>query len=176
MREQNRLSLNPRGEVVKLLEALLTAARPYAGRAFNVSGSMVCIGSAGGRRAMQATRRRMILTMTSAVAAALAYRPLYGQTRTASPRPMASPNAPQNENVPAGLDGAEIPVNNGQRRVQQATWLEIKSDAQRLLDMAADFNRRVDHTNLGATLPLALIKEARRIEKLAKKIQTQMKG
>lgn len=88
---------------------------------------------------------------------------------------MASPNAPHDQNVPAGLDGAEIPVNNGQRVVPTATWLDIKSDAQRLLDMAADFNRRVDHTNLGAMLPLALIKEAHNIEKLAKKIQGRMK-
>lgn len=124
---------------------------------------------------MQATRRRMIMTMTSALAAAFATRTLSGQ-RSATPQPMPSPNAPLNQNVPAGLDGADIPVSNGRRIVPPATWGEIKADAQKLLDMATDFKKRVDQTNLGATMPLPLIQEARRIEKLAKKIQRRMKG
>lgn len=125
---------------------------------------------------MQATRRRVMLAMSSALGAAFAARMVDGQTRTANPQPMASPNAPQNQNVPAGLDGAEIPVRNGQRVIPPATWMEIKSDARELLDMATDFKKRVDQTNLGSTLPLPLIQEARRIEKLAKKIQSRMKG
>ena len=35
---------------------------------------------------------------------------------------------------------------------------------------------RVDQTNLGSTLPLPLIQEAHRIEKMAKNIQRRMKG
>lgn len=125
---------------------------------------------------MQATRRRMIVTMTSVLAAAFATRKVSGQSRTASPRPMASPNAPQDQNVPAGLDGADIPVTNGRRVIPPATWVEIKSDAQKLLAMATDFKKQVDQTNLGATLPLPLIQQARRIERLAKEIQKRMKG
>jgi hypothetical protein len=123
---------------------------------------------------MQSTRRQVMATMTGAVAAVIAEHPLCGQ-RTASPQPMPSPNAPANENVPTGLDGAEIPVRNGGPGIAPATWLEIKSDAQKLLAMAADFKTQVDRTNLASTLPLTLLQDAHRIEKLAKKIQERMK-
>ena len=121
---------------------------------------------------MQTSRRRMMIAMSSAAAAVLATRALSGQT----PQPLPSPNAPLNQNVPAGLDGADIPVRNGRRVIPPATWLEIRSDAQKLLDLATDFKKRVDQTNLGSTLPLPLIQEAHRIEKMAKNIQRRMKG
>jgi hypothetical protein len=117
----------------------------------------------------------MMVAMTGAVAAALAERTVAGQSRSASPQPMQSPNAPANQNYPAGLDGSEIPVRNGGRPILPATWMEIRSDAQKLLAMATDFKAQVDHTNLSATLPLSLIQEARKIEKLAKQIQDRMK-
>lgn len=121
---------------------------------------------------MQTSRRRMMIAISGAVAAALATRSLSGQI----PQPLPSPNAPLNQNVPAGLDGADIPVRNGRRMIPPATWLEIRSDAQKLLDLATDFKKRVDQTNLGSTLPLPLIQEAHRIEKMAKNIQKRMKG
>ena len=74
---------------------------------------------------MQATRREIMATLASTVAA-IAAQPLWAQTRFASPRPMASPNAPANQNVPAGLDGANIPVVNGQNVVPPATWMDIR--------------------------------------------------
>lgn len=123
---------------------------------------------------MQPTRRRMMVAMTGAVATALARRTVAGQ-RTASPQPMASPNAPANQNYPTGLDGSDIPVRNGGRPIPPVTWMEIRSDAQKLLAMATDFKGQVDHTNLSATLSLPLIQEAHRIEKLAKQIQDRMK-
>lgn len=122
---------------------------------------------------MQTNRRRMIVVMAGA-AAAMAL-PAGGQ-RSASPQPMPSPNAPKDQNVPAGLDGANIPLRNGERVIPPATWLEIKSEAQKLLEMATDFKKRVDQTNPSATLSLPMIKEAHEIEKLAKKLQRQMKG
>ncbi|MFZ0663568.1 MAG: hypothetical protein WAM66_12805 [Acidobacteriaceae bacterium] len=137
---------------------------------------MVVIRQPDGGGAMQVTRRRMVTAMTGAAAALAVARLSGGQSRAASPQPMPSPNAPTNQNVPAGLDGANIPVNNGRNVVPPATWLEIRKDARKLLDMAADFNKRVDATNLSSTLPLVLIHEANRIEKLAKKIQNRMKG
>ena len=89
-------------------------------------------------------------SMTGAVAAVLVARPLFafpdaGQSK---PQPMPSPNAPANENVPAGLDGANIPVRNGGPGFVPATWMEIRSDAQKLLEMATDFKGQIDHTNL----------------------------
>jgi hypothetical protein len=66
-------------------------------------------------------------------------------------------------------------VRNGQAVIPPATWAEIKSEAQKLLEMTTEFKKRVEQTNLSATLALPLVKEAHEIEKLAKKIQKQMK-
>ena len=89
---------------------------------------------------------------------------------------MASPNAPANQNVPAGLDGANIPVVNGQNVVPPATWMDIRKETEKLLEMAQDFKQQVDATNLSSTLPLDLMKRPRRIEKQMKKIERQMKS
>jgi hypothetical protein len=121
----------------------------------------------------------MLVVMTGAVLSALVARPasvaaLPGQ-RSASPQPMPSPNAPKSQNVPAGLDGANIPVSNGRTVIPPPTWQEIRAEAQKLLEMATDFKKRVDRTNVSAMLALPLVKEAHEIEKLAKKIRKQMK-
>jgi hypothetical protein len=114
--------------------------------------------------------------MTGAVAAALAMRPTSAHSIVAQTvQPLPSPNAPANQNAPVGLDGSGIPVRNGERQLPPTTWTEIKSQAQKILDMATDFKWQVDHANLAATLPLLLIQEAHTIEKLAKHIQDHMK-
>lgn len=123
---------------------------------------------------MQPSRREMMTAMTSAVAA-MAAGLVWPQTRSASPQPMPSPNAPIDQNVPAGLDGANIPFVNGKPVVLPATWMDIRKETQKLLEMTQDFNKKVDATNLGSTLPLELLKEAHRIEKQIKKIERQMK-
>jgi hypothetical protein len=129
---------------------------------------------------MQPTRRQMIVTMTSTVAVALAMRPtsahsIVQQAGRATPQPMPSPNAPTNTNAPVGLDGSDIPVTGGGRQLPPATWAEVKSDAQKLLDLTTDFKWQVNRANLAATLPLLLIQEAHSIEKLAKQVQERMK-
>lgn len=125
---------------------------------------------------MRPSRREMMAAMTSAVAA-MAAETLFAQAgRRASPQPMQSPNAPTDQNVPAGLDGANIPFVNGQNVVPPATWMEIRKETGKLLEMTQDFNKKVDATNLGSMLPLDLMKEAHRIEKQIKKIERQMKS
>lgn len=128
---------------------------------------------------MQPTRRQMIVTVTGAIVATLTASPvsahaLAGQQHAGPPQPLPSPNAPQNQNAPVGLE-TDIPVRNGERQVPPATWLDIKSDAQKLLDLATDFKWQVNRANLTATLPLLLIQEAHSIEKLAKQLQQRMK-
>ena len=126
---------------------------------------------------MKPTRRRIIVTMTGAVAAALAMRPTSAHSivsQAVQPRP--SPNAPGNQNAPVGLDGSGIPVRNGEGRpLPPTTWAELKSEAQKILDIATDFKWQIDRANLTATLPLLLIQEAHSLEKLAKQIQDRMK-
>jgi hypothetical protein len=120
----------------------------------------------------------MLLTMSGAVAAVLASRPPSANSIAAqmTPQPLPSPNAPANENVPAGLDGANIPVRGAGRPIPPATWMEIKSDAQKLYQMAASFATQVDNTNLTSTFPLSLLKDAHNIEKMAKHIRDRMKS
>lgn len=126
---------------------------------------------------MKPTRRRMIVTMTGAVAAALAPGRISAQANSQShaEQPLPSPNAPRNQNAPVGLDGSGIPVRNGERQLAPVTWAEVKSEAQKILDIATDFKWQVDRANLASTLPLMLIQEAHTIEKLAKQIQDRMK-
>ncbi len=122
----------------------------------------------------------MMTAITGAVASVFPVRRLsalafYGQ-KSPTPQPLPSPNAPSNTNAPIGLDGADIPVRSGETTVPPATWAEIKSDAQQLLDLATDFKWQVNRASQSNTLPLLLIQEARSIEKLAKKIQGRIKS
>jgi hypothetical protein len=123
---------------------------------------------------MQETRRHLLVTMAGLAAGTLAASPaLAGQS--AHPQPMQSPNAPSNQNAPAGLDGTGVDA--GSRSVvTPLAWSQIKTDAQKLFQMVSDFRDHVAQTNLSSTLPLGLIKEAHQIEKLAKQIQEHMKG
>jgi hypothetical protein len=126
---------------------------------------------------MKVTRRQM-LAVGGAMAATLAelrVNPLRGQVRTAAPQPMPSPNAPRNENAPVGMN-TDIPVRNGDRQLAPATWIDIKSDAQKLLDLATDFKWQVDRANLNNTLPMLVLHQAHDIEKLAKQVQNRMKS
>jgi len=118
--------------------------------------------------------------ISGVVASALsAFRPsafsAFGQ-RTSSPQPLPSPNAPANMNAPVGLDGTDIPVRGEDTMRRPATWAEIKSDAQKLLDLATDFKWQVNRASESNTLPLLLIQEAHSMEKLAKQIQNRIKG
>ena len=125
---------------------------------------------------MKLTRRR-IFAVFGAIAAALAesrVSPLMSQ-KTLSPQPMPSPNAPRNENAPLGMD-TDIPVRNGDKQLAPATWVDIKSDAQKILDLATDFKWQVDKANLNNMLPVLLLREAHDLEKLAKQVQNRMKS
>lgn len=129
---------------------------------------------------MQPTRRQMMMAAVSgAVASVLSASRLSafaapGQ-KTPTPQPVPSPNAPTNMNAPVGLDGADIPI-RGETTVAPATWTEIKSDAQKLLDIATDFKWQVNRASQSNTLPLLLVQEARSMEKLAKQLQSRIKG
>jgi hypothetical protein len=119
----------------------------------------------------------LLLTLAGAAAGAIVARPaLTAQVTSPHPQPLPSPNAPSNQNVPGGLEGAGINNQGKQAAVNPLAWSQIKSDAQKLLQMTSDFKEHVEQTNLTSTLPLPLIKEVHQIEKLAKRIQDQMKN
>ena len=122
-------------------------------------------------------RRQMLIRFGAMTAAAFALPwSLRAQVGHPSPQPMASPNAPMNQNVPGGLDGAGLAHQPAPGTISPLMWAEIKSDSDKLLQMAKDFKAKVDQTNLTATLSLPLIKEAHQIEKMAKEIQQRMRA
>jgi len=121
---------------------------------------------------MRETRRRLLVTLAGTVAGVIVARPAI----TAQVVPMPSPNAPRNQNAPAGLDNAGVEAGQRKSTVSPLVWTQIKSDTQKLFQMTSDFKEHVDQTNLTSTLPLPLIKEAHQIEKLAKQIQEHMKS
>lgn len=120
-----------------------------------------------------------MLRMGGTAATMLTWRlisPTAGGQVMPKPQPMQSPNAPTNMNVPIQLDQQDIPLRGPGNPIPPATWKEIKDDAQKLYLMSASFATQVDNTNTSVMLPVALLKEAHAIEKLAKHIQQRMRS
>jgi hypothetical protein len=124
---------------------------------------------------MPETRRRLLTAMAGLAAGAIA-RPYVFAGQTAHPQPLPSPNAPQNQNAPAGLDRAGVDEGEQTPKAKLLAWSQVKTDADKLFQMTSEFKDHVAQTNLASTLPLSLIKEAHQIEKLAKQIQERLKG
>lgn len=122
---------------------------------------------------MPETRRRLLAAIAGIAAGAIASRSAFAGQH---PQPLPSPNAPQNQNAPAGLDRAGVEAGQQKSKITPLGWSQIKADTDKLFQMTSDFKDHVEQTNLASTLPLPLIKEAHQIEKLAKHIQEQMKG
>jgi hypothetical protein len=123
---------------------------------------------------MLKSRRTLLMVAVSGVAGSLTRSfGLSGLQR--SPQPMPSPNAPKDQNVPAGMDGPDIikPAKSPPNPVNQ---LQIAALVQQLYKLSADLKDEVDHTDLKSTFPLSVVKKAHDIEKLAKQIKERAKG
>jgi hypothetical protein len=92
-----------------------------------------------------------------------------------TPKPMASPNAPSNQNVPGGLNGPdyERPDKPAPNPVIQE---QIASLVEQLYKVATELRDEVQHTNLNTTFSLGFVKKAEQAEKLAKQIKNRVKG
>ncbi|MCU1248347.1 MAG: hypothetical protein JWQ49_1376 [Edaphobacter sp.] len=91
------------------------------------------------------------------------------------PQPMPSPNAPNNQNFPGGLNGP--PVSNSDKSAPIPLNREqIAAMVQQLYKLASDLKEEVEHTNLAAVFPVTFVKKAQDIEKLAKQIKDRAKG
>jgi hypothetical protein len=119
--------------------------------------------------------RRHLLAKLAAVSSAVLASPMYLLAQRMSPQPLPSPNAPMNQNVPGGLDGAGL-AHQSKPAINPLMWSAIKGDTDKLVQMANDLKAKVDQTNVSETLPLPLIKEAHEIEKMAKEIQSRMRS
>ena len=87
-----------------------------------------------------------------------------------------SPNAPKNENAPAGLDGPPVSKTQTQGETNRQLQASIRADVERLCAMANDLKEEMVHINPTDTLSLVFGKKAQAIEKLAKQIKDHAKG
>jgi|SRR5215831_20690960 len=92
------------------------------------------------------------------------------------PQPKPSPNAPQNQNSPLGLDGQPISPAPRQGDVNRQTAAALRLEVDKLCAMANELKEDVMRANPRETLSIAFVKKAQAIEKLARQIKDQAKG
>jgi hypothetical protein len=92
-----------------------------------------------------------------------------------TPNPLPSPNAPANQNVPAGMDGPDL-THVTKQPVNALNQEQIAAKVQELYKLAGELKDVVEHTDLRATFPLDFVKKAQQAEKLAKQIKDMAKG
>jgi len=119
------------------------------------------------------SRRAMLRALSGAVGILTAGRWVYGAAQT--PQPMASPNAPKNQNVPAGMNGPDL-IKPDKPTPNPLIQEQIAASVQQLFKLATELKDEVEHTNLNMTFSVMFIKKAQQIEKLAKQIKDRAKG
>jgi len=90
-------------------------------------------------------------------------------------KPIPSPNAPKNENVPQGLDVTLASKEEKKQSLDRQNEQEIRLEVQRLYAMATELKDEVDNTNSYAVLNVSVLKRTQEIEKLAKQIRDRAK-
>ncbi|HLK04856.1 MAG TPA: hypothetical protein VKT53_10485 [Candidatus Acidoferrum sp.] len=93
-----------------------------------------------------------------------------------APQYKPSPNAPKNENAPAGLDGPPPTKTPTQIEMNRQLQASLRADVEKLCAMANDLKEDMVRVNPSDTLSLAFVKKAQAIEKLAKQIKDHAKG
>jgi hypothetical protein len=121
---------------------------------------------------MPKSRRHII--QAAAGIAAFTFTPWLRTALAQIPQPMPSPNAPTNQNVPAGMNPEIIKPDKPQPNLLNQE--QIAKSVNELYKLAGELKDEVDHTDLRSTLPLDFVKKAQQIEKLAKHIKDQAKG
>lgn len=126
---------------------------------------------------MPQSRRRILTIFVGAAAGVLATKPLLGSALPAqrTPQPIPSPNAP-NQNFPPGLDGPDNKLPSDKKQVDPQKLEEIRTDIQKLYQLASELKDQTGKADLNATLPVSVVKKAQQIEKLAKQIRELSKG
>ena len=125
------------------------------------------------RRNMLDSRRNVIRGLAGAVS--LASFAAWQQALAQKPQPMASPNAPSNQNVPAGLNGSEV-IRPDKQPVSAVNQEQIAALVHQLFKLATELQEEVEHTNLNTTFSLDFLKKAEQAEKAAKQIKNRAKG
>ena len=121
--------------------------------------------------------RRKFLATTTGVASVLftAQVHLSAAALQHTPQPMQSPNAPTNQNAPAGLN--QYPSENPQHPPKNNySGAQLNGMVQRLYQMTLELKQETDTTNLQNILPVDFLKKTQQIEKLAKAVRQYAGG
>ncbi len=121
--------------------------------------------------------RRRLLAVFVGTAGVFATKSFLGSALPAqrTPQPLPSPNAP-NQNFPPGLDGPDNKLPSDRKQVDPQKLEEIRTDIQKLYDLASELKDQTGKADLSSTLPVSVVKKAQQIEKLAKQIRELSKG
>ncbi len=121
--------------------------------------------------------RRRLFTILAGAAGVLATESLLCPVLSAqfAPQPIPSPHAP-NQNFPPGLDGPDQRPGSDNKSVDPKIREEIKADIEKLYELASELREQAGKSDLNVTLPVAVVKKAQQIEKLARKIKDLSKG
>ena len=122
---------------------------------------------------MLKSRRSMIKVITG-TAGMFAAAPWLGAALQRTPQPIPSPNAPSNENAPAGLNPEIVKPDKAQPNPLNQE--QLARSVEQLYQLAGELKDEVEHTDLRSTFPLDFVKKAQQIEKLAKQIKERAKG
>jgi hypothetical protein len=118
--------------------------------------------------------RRSLLKSVVGTAGTLATAPwMYAAFQ--HPQPMPSPNAPNNQNFPGGLNGP-LPTKVDKAAPTSMNQEQIAAMVQQLYKLASELKVEVERTNLAAVFPVTFVKKAQEAEKLAKQIKDRAKG
>jgi hypothetical protein len=124
---------------------------------------------------MYESRRRLLTTLIAA-AGVLVVRPILGATtQRGTPQPIPSPNAP-NPSYPPGLNGPDITPSSNNKVINPQNQRDLRDDVQQLYELASELKQQFEKTDTSATLSLTVVKQAQKIEKLAKRIKDLAKG
>jgi hypothetical protein len=125
---------------------------------------------------MQESRRNLLMGLVGAAGMA-ALGPSPQHSGGVTPQPIPSPNAPKNQNAPAGLDNAGVGQADDKATAMARENLKLlKADVEKLFDKSTELKEQVETTNLNSILPVTIVKQAKEIEKLAKDIRERAKG
>ena len=122
--------------------------------------------------------RRTFLVNFGGSAAVLATNVMWGAgapMQRGTPQPLPSPNAP-NPQFPPGLNGPDIKPHDKTKTVNPQNQKDLRTDVEQLYQLATQLKSEFDRTDSSAMLSVTVIKQAQKIEKLAKRIRELSKG
>jgi hypothetical protein len=119
--------------------------------------------------------RRHLIQKFAALSSVLAGAPFFLTGAASAQVPYkASPNAP-NPSYPQGMNGPG-PTGPDQKAIDKQNQAQIRSDVDTLYALISDLKQEVSLTNSANVLSLGVVKKAKEIEKIAKRVKDLARG